>query len=124
MWRDGKLLVILRGEPFPDRCIKTNLPAEGRRLKQGLHWQPWWATLIQVAAPWGVGEAASALTAAALGGHVRVGFENNLQLPDGTLAPDNAASVAAAAAGARAIGRPLADAAQARAILRAHVGAA
>ena len=61
MWRDGKLLVILRGEPFPNRCVKTNLPAEGRRLKQGLHWQPRWATLIQVAAPWGVGEAASAL---------------------------------------------------------------
>jgi uncharacterized protein (DUF849 family) len=79
--------------------------------------------------PWaicafGPKEAAAGLTAAALGGHVRVGFENNLRLPDGTLAPDNAASVAAAAAGARAIGRPLADAAQARAILRAHVGAA
>jgi uncharacterized protein (DUF849 family) len=79
--------------------------------------------------PWaicafGPKEAAAGLTAAALGGHVRVGFENNLQLPDGTLAPDNAASVAAAAAGARAIGRPLANAEQARAILRAQVGAA
>jgi uncharacterized protein (DUF849 family) len=77
--------------------------------------------------PWaicafGPKEAAAALTAAALGGHVRVGFENNLRLPDGTLAPDNAACVAAVAAGARAIGRPLADAAQARAILRGRAG--
>ena len=31
--------------------------------------------------------------AVALGGHVRVGFENNLQLPDGSLAQDNAEMV-------------------------------
>ncbi|MFQ6018566.1 MAG: 3-keto-5-aminohexanoate cleavage protein [Kiloniellaceae bacterium] len=62
-------------------------------------------------------ETACAVTAAALGGHVRVGFENNLYLPDGALAPDNAALVAAAAAGAASIGRPLADAAAARAIM-------
>ncbi len=61
MWRDGKLLVCRIGEPFPDRCIKTNLPAEGRRLKQGLRCQPGWATLTQVAAPPGVGEAVSAV---------------------------------------------------------------
>ena len=73
--------------------------------------------------PWaicafGPKEAAAAVTAAALGGHARVGFENNLLLPDGSVAPDNAAAVAAVAAGAGAIGRPIADAAQARAILR------
>jgi uncharacterized protein (DUF849 family) len=38
-------------------------------------------------------EAACAIAAACLGGHVRVGFENNLHLPDGNLAPDNAALV-------------------------------
>lgn len=42
-------------------------------------------------------EAACVATAAFLGGHVRVGFENNLALPDGTTAPDNAALVKAAA---------------------------
>lgn len=52
--------------------------------------------------PWAVcafgrQEAACAVAAARLGGHVRVGFENNLHLPDGTLAPDNAALVAAVA---------------------------
>jgi uncharacterized protein (DUF849 family) len=54
-------------------------------------------------APWAVcafgrREAACAVAAARLGGHVRVGFENNLHLPDGTLAPGNAAIVAATAA--------------------------
>ena len=32
MWRDGKYLVVCRGALFPDRCIKTNEPAEGLRL--------------------------------------------------------------------------------------------
>ena len=62
-------------------------------------------------------ETACAVAAAALGGHPRVGFENNLHLPDGGVAPDNAALVAAVAAGTRAIGRPLADADQARALM-------
>ena len=44
--------------------------------------------------------------AVALGGHVRVGFENNLQRPDGSLAPGNADRVANIAALAAAAGRP------------------
>ncbi|WP_018701035.1 3-keto-5-aminohexanoate cleavage protein [Amorphus coralli] len=40
-------------------------------------------------------ETACAAAAAYLGGHVRVGFENNTSLPDGSAAPDNAALVAA-----------------------------
>lgn len=59
-------------------------------------------------------ENACMLLATALGGHARVGFENNLQLPDGSLAPDNAALVAAAAAGAALAGRTLLDADAAR----------
>ncbi len=42
-------------------------------------------------------EAAALGRAFALGGHGRTGFENNLHLPDGAIAPDNAALVAAAA---------------------------
>jgi 3-keto-5-aminohexanoate cleavage enzyme len=38
----------------------------------------------------GVLESACVLTAAGLGGHVRVGFENNLWLADGSLAESNA----------------------------------
>lgn len=71
--------------------------------------------------PWavcafGVREAACAQAALSLGGHARVGFENNLHLPDGSLAPDNAALVAAAASGLSAIGRRLAAAADVRAL--------
>ncbi len=64
-------------------------------------------------------ENACALAAAALGGHARVGFENNFYLPGGELAPDNAALIAAVAEGARNIGRPLADADAARTIMSA-----
>lgn len=59
-------------------------------------------------------ETACAVAAAALGGHVRVGFENNLHLPDGSLAADNAALVTAVAEGLRAIGCRPASAAEAR----------
>jgi len=55
---------------------------------------------------------AAARTAASLGGHVRVGFENNLNLPDGSMANDNAALVAIAAA--EAGGRTIASAADVR----------
>ena len=65
--------------------------------------------------PWamcafGPQENACAITAAGLGGHVRVGFENNLHLKDGRIAPDNAALVAQIAQGAGVLGRPLATA--------------
>lgn len=65
--------------------------------------------------PWavcafGATEHACVTAAAALGGHVRVGFENNLQLKDGSRAPNNAALVAQAAEAAASLGRPLATA--------------
>ncbi|KDB66466.1 PF05853 family protein, partial [Bordetella bronchiseptica B20-10725633] len=52
--------------------------------------------------PWAVcafgrEENACVATAAAFGGHMRVGFENNLKLSDGATAPGNAALVAQAA---------------------------
>jgi uncharacterized protein (DUF849 family) len=62
----------------------------------------------------GAGEHACATTAAALGGHVRVGFENNLLLNDGQVAPDNAALVRQIAESARVLGRSLCTAQQAR----------
>jgi 3-keto-5-aminohexanoate cleavage enzyme len=65
--------------------------------------------------PWtvcafGQREHACAVTAAAMDGHIRVGFENNLHLKDGRLAPDNAALVADVAAAVATLGRPLANA--------------
>ena len=47
--------------------------------------------------------------AAELGGHVRVGFENNLLLPDGSLAKDNADLVALTVKMADSAGRPAGD---------------
>jgi len=58
----------------------------------------------------GAREGACALTAVALGGHSRVGFENNTLLGDGSVAPDNAALVDQCRRGAQSIGRPVADA--------------
>lgn len=46
-------------------------------------------------------EADCAATAVMLGGHARIGFENNMALPDGAVAPDNAALL-------RAVRTPLA----------------
>lgn len=61
-------------------------------------------------------ETACAVTAAGLGGHARVGFENNLYLPDGERARDNADLVAAVVRGIEAIGARPASADEARAM--------
>lgn len=77
------------------------------------------------ALPWAVcafgpRENACVTTAAALGGHARVGFENNMWLPDGRVARDNAELVALAAQSGALVGRPAADADTARRILRSR----
>lgn len=69
--------------------------------------------------PWavcafGATENSCITAAAALGGHARVGFENNLFCKDGSRAPDNRALVLQAAEAAAALGRPLASAEQIR----------
>ncbi|HJV96266.1 MAG TPA: 3-keto-5-aminohexanoate cleavage protein [Albitalea sp.] len=69
--------------------------------------------------PWamcafGPREAECALTAALLGGHARLGFENNMLLPDGSTAPDNAALVTNLRRHIDALHRPLASAAELR----------
>lgn len=56
----------------------------------------------------GENEAACVLAAAALGGDMRVGFENNLQLADGRVAPSPAALVAQSASAVPLMGRRLA----------------
>lgn len=69
--------------------------------------------------PWSVcafgpAEIRVAAAAVALGGHVRVGFENNLRRLDGTLLADNAEQVANVAELARMTGRDLITVEQAR----------
>lgn len=74
-----------------------------------------------VTAPWAVcafgpGELRCALAAVAFGGHVRIGFENNFQTPDGQTAASNAAQVRQLVAGLSALGAVPMSAAQLRAI--------
>lgn len=38
VWRDGKLLVMHKQAVLPDRCVKCNQPAGGRRRKRSLSW--------------------------------------------------------------------------------------
>ena len=73
--------------------------------------------------PWmvcafGEREAECAATAISLGGHARVGFENNQTDPDGKRADGNDDAVARGASVARALGRQIADADVARRVLR------
>jgi uncharacterized protein (DUF849 family) len=63
-----------------------------------------------MACAFGPREAEFATQAAQAGGDARVGFENNFHLPDGSVAPSNAAIVAATADKARALGLGLATA--------------
>ena len=90
---------------------QTSAPADLLPFLAAAPPRPAWAVCA-----FGPQENACALAATCLGGHVRVGFENNLFLADGTQAPDNASLVAQATAGARLINRPLGDAAYVRAL--------
>jgi len=58
----------------------------------------------------GATESQAVVAAASRHGHGRVGFENNLELPDGSVAPNNAALVRLAAESGKASGRRIADA--------------
>jgi 3-keto-5-aminohexanoate cleavage enzyme len=86
----------------------TNLAAMVAELPSGSHWEtvgvsrPQWRLL------------ASAL---GLGGSIRVGFEDNFYLPDGSMARSNGDLVAAAAALVKGAGRRLATVEEARASL-------
>ncbi|AOZ05041.1 3-keto-5-aminohexanoate cleavage protein [Cupriavidus malaysiensis] len=72
--------------------------------------------------PWAVcafgpQEAACATAAVLLGGHARIGFENNMQLPDGSVAPDNAALLAGVRGALGGLALPPMDAHALRALL-------
>ena len=38
IWRQGALLVVHKNARWPDRCVKTNQPAEGHSVKICLRW--------------------------------------------------------------------------------------
>lgn len=49
-WRFGDRLVVLANDSvLPDRCVKTNQPADGYQLKRTLYWHaPGWYLLILI----------------------------------------------------------------------------
>jgi 3-keto-5-aminohexanoate cleavage enzyme len=71
------------------------LPFLAARRSPAAHW---------MVCAFGWRETACVTAAALLGGHIRVGFENNLHRPDGALAADNAELVEAAAKAIAATG--------------------
>jgi 3-keto-5-aminohexanoate cleavage enzyme len=73
--------------------------------------------------PWsacafGAAELRCVVAAALLGGHVRVGFENNLQLPSGAVAADNAALIGVTRNALHALGMRQSTFAETRRFLR------
>ena len=46
IWRSGKFLVMRKDAQLPDRCIKTNQPANGKRFKSELYWHEPWIYLL------------------------------------------------------------------------------
>ncbi|MFT6557400.1 3-keto-5-aminohexanoate cleavage protein [Sneathiella sp.] len=81
-------------------------------------------TSLNMQVPWSVCafgpmEHAAASAAVAMGGHVRVGFENNMRLKNGQLADRNSDLVRQIADVSAAVGRPIATADQLQAIVRA-----
>ncbi len=101
--------------PFPQPSVLFVLGryadgryAESKALLQFL--RQWGDDPAWTVCAFGAGELAIAAAAIALGGHVRVGFENNLHRPDGSVLANNAEQVAAVAALARAVGRAIATA--------------
>lgn len=65
----------------------------------------------------GATEASCMLVAAGLGGHARVGFENNIQLLDGGVAANNGALINQVAEGIGPMGRHIASGFEARSLL-------
>lgn len=109
--------MIARGDlPWPDIPVLYVLgrytPAQTSRPRDLL---PFLAPDAGSFATWsacafGRDEAACVTAAALLGGHVRVGFENNLWLPDGRRAPSNASLVRTVADALSALGMTRCDA--------------
>lgn len=105
-WADPPVLFVLGRYTAGQTSAPADLlPFLAPNLPRPAHW---------MTCAFGRRETACATAAALLGGHVRVGFENNLYLPDGNLAADNAASVAAATAALAACGLRPATAAELR----------
>lgn len=95
-WEDPAALFVLGRYTVGQTSTPADLlPFLAPGMPRPEHW---------MACAFGQFETACACAAALLGGHARIGFENNLCLPDGTTARDNAALVAATRAAIAACG--------------------
>lgn len=109
----GHALLLVAGKRGGGEIASEKLRRMVAALPAGVPW---------MACAFGDGEFDCLATAAELGGHVRIGFENTLLLRDGNPAADNRALIAQFAEFTRPSGRPLANLAQARAALSGHSG--
>jgi len=113
-WEDPPVLFVLGRYTVGQTSAPADLlPFLATEMPRPAHW---------MTCAFGRFEAACATAAALLGGHARIGFENNTALPDGTTAPDNSALVAATATAFAACGLGLADAETLRADWRRLLG--
>lgn len=110
---DKPLFQMVMGVPWGAPATTEVLAAMKSMLPQGAEW-----------AAFGVGRSQFPMVAQALilGGHIRVGLEDNLYIAKGELAPDNASLVRKAANIVDLIGSRLATPAEARAMLGIHGG--
>ncbi len=92
--QDMREVLLVFGKYTPPRPARSSEPAPFLAALGGDF--PNWT-----ACAFGPNEHAVLLEAARLGGHIRVGFENNICRPDGTPARDNAENVARIAAALR-----------------------
>lgn len=106
--RPALLFVLGRYAADGQSRAEALLPFLAEALPEGASW---------MVCAFGARESACALAAASLGGHARLGFENNLLLADGSPAPDNAALVTQLAAALPLAGRRPATAPEARSLL-------
>ncbi len=105
-WDDIPVLYVLGRYTVGQKSAPADLlPFLDAGMPRFAHWS---------VCAFGQREAACVAAGALLGGHVRVGFENNLLLPDGSVATGNAELVDMAAALLRGAGLKLADAEELR----------
>lgn len=95
-WRETDMLIVLGSYAGKPGSV-AELRAKLAHLKS--------ARVRPAMCAFGPDEHACVVAMLAAGGDARVGFENNLVLPDGTMAPDNASLVRLAADAAIASGR-------------------
>ena len=118
------VLILVTGLILTIRCRGIQFTKLGRAFKQIFkknegegELSGFSALCTALSATIGTGNIVGVATAIAMGGHVRVGFEDNLYLEKGVLAKSNGELVAKVVRLAKELGREVATSAEAREIL-------